>query len=392
MAPVTPQLRHARWAVSALFWLNGATMASMVPRYPQLRDSLNLTNSWFGVAVAIGPVGGLIAGLMVARLLRGRNAGQISAWAQIVQIALMCAVLSAPNPWFFVAALVAMSASDAVTDIGMNAHGLRVEQHYGRAINNSFHAFWSLGAVAGGLIGSVLAGFGVRLFTHGLIVAALLLGANVALRRFLLPGPDHDPEAHAAAPSGRIPPRLLLHLLALGAIAAFGASIEDAGFTWSALYLRDSLGASPAVAGMGVVCVVGAQTIGRFGGDRLVDRLGDRGAARLGAGVATVGMGAALSFPSVWSTLIGLACAGWGVATLVPAAFYTAHHLPGVRPGVGLPIVNWMLRVAFFVGPPIVGRLSDRIDFRTAMAVMPAATLMVLLLSGALAARRTHEA
>lgn len=386
----TPSLdaRRARGAVAALFWLNGATIASLVPRYPLIRDNLDLSNTFFGLAIALGPLGGLVAGLFTSRVMRASTSARVATWAQVGQVLLFCAVLNSPTAWAFAAAIVLMSATDVYTDIAMNAHGMRVQQLYGRSINNSFHAWWSLGAVGGGLLGSFFAGIHLSLAKHALVSAVIMLTINLGLRRFLLTGPD--PEVTEDAPAGkvRIPRNLLLHLVALGLVGAFAASIEDSGFTWSAIYLREGLDASPGLAGLGVVFLVGAQTVGRFTGDRLVDRLGDRGAARLGCGVATVGMALALAFPSVPLTLFGFACAGWGVATIVPAVYYTAHHMPGLPSGAGLTIVNWLLRLAFFVGPPLVGRLSDVVNFRVALLVMPLATAAVVALSGALAAHR----
>lgn len=387
------QARRARAAVATLFWLNGATIASLVPRYPELRDHLELSNTFFGLAIALGPLGGLVAGLLTSRVMRATSSAAVASWAQVGQIILFCVVLNSPTAWVFALSVMLMSATDVYTDIAMNAHGMRVQNLYGRSINNSFHAWWSLGAVSGGALGSLFAGAGLSLPMHALAIGSLMLAINLGLRPFLLKSPDPDVVEESGNPASgvRIPRPLMLQLVALGLVGAFSASIEDSGFTWSALYLRDSLGAEPAVAGMGLVALVGAQTIGRFTGDRLVDRLGDRGAARLGCTVATLGMGLALLVGTIPLTLFGFACAGWGVATIVPAVYYTAHHMPGLPTGAGLSIVNWLLRLAFFVGPPLVGRLSDVVGFRTALAVMPLATAMVLLLSGVLAAHREDE-
>ena len=103
------------------------------------------------------------------------------------------------------------------------------------------------------------------------------------------------------------------------------------------------------------------------------------------------GMALALAFPSIPFTLLGFAAAGWGVATVVPAVFYAGYHIPGLPHGAGLAIVNWLLRFAFLIGPPLVGRISDVVNFRVALLVMPLATLMVVLLSGHLSTGRSHE-
>ena len=77
------------------------------------------------------------------------------------------------------------------------------------------------------------------------------------------------------------------------------------------------------------------QFIGRFFGDRLVDRFGERAVARAGGVVIAVGMGTALAFPSVPTTIAGFAAAGFGIATLIPAAMHGADQLPGCAPGLG---------------------------------------------------------
>ena len=118
-------------------------------------------------------------------------------------------------------------------------------------------------------------------------------------------------------------------------IAIAGAVVEDAGSSWATLYLRDSLGAPGAIAASGYIAMVGFQFVGRMIGDRLVDRFGERAVARAGGLITAAGMGAALAFPSVPGTIAGFAAAGFGVATVVPAAMHGADQLPGLRPGPG---------------------------------------------------------
>lgn len=389
---IPQQYSRARWAVAALFWLNGATMATMLPRYPLIKDNLDLSNTFFGLAIALGPLGGLATGMFTAQAMRRFSSAKVATWAQVAQILCSIIVLTAPNAWLFAFGLFLMSSTDVYTDVAMNAHGLRVQKHYPKSINNSFHGFWSIGAFSGGLLGSLFAGIHLPLWQHALVAAAIMLAINLALRPFLLKGPDVELAEEVAddAPKQKvkIPRAMWPHLVALGMIAAFAAEIEDSGFNWSSLYLRDVLGASPALAGLGLTALVGAQTIGRFTGDKLTDRLGDRNTARLACGIATVAMLAAIAFPSIPMTFIGFALAGWGVATIVPAAYVAGDNAPGLPHGSGLVVVNWILRLAFIVCPPLVGRLGDLVGLRWALMIMPVSTLVVVLLSGHLGGRR----
>ena len=159
--------------------------------------------------------------------------------------------------------------------------------------------------------------------------------------------------------------------------------MEDAGASWSAIYLRDELAAGAALAGLGFVALQSAMTVGRFTGDRLVDRFGQVTVVQVGGALVVAGMGTALAFPSVVGTLAGFAAAGVGVATLVPAAMHAADELPGLPAGVGLTVVSWALRVGFLASPPLVGAISDASSLRLALVGVPLAGVTIVLLARA---------
>jgi MFS family permease len=128
--------------------------------------------------------------------------------------------------------------------------------------------------------------------------------------------------------------------------------------------------------------------VGRLIGDRMVDRFGERAVTRVGGFLAAAGMSAALAFPSVPGTIAGFAAAGLGVATLIPAAMHAADQLPGLRPGTGLTVLTWLMRVGFFGAPLIVGVVADATSLRIGLLSVPIAGLTAVALAGALSARR----
>jgi MFS family permease len=205
---------------------------------------------------------------------------------------------------------------------------------------------------------------------------------------YLLKGPDHDdhPSARVGGGAGA-GIAVYSTLLALVVIAVAGATVEDAGSTWATLYLRDNLGAPGAVAVFGYVALVGFMFIGRLTGDRLVDRFGERSVVRAGGLLSAAGMGAALAFPTVGGTIAGFAAAGLGVATLIPAAMHRADQLPGMRPGSGLTVVTWLMRIGFFGAPLIVGVIADATSLRIGLLSVPVAGVLAVALAGALSRR-----
>ncbi|MEV0808867.1 MFS transporter [Micromonospora sp. NPDC050200] len=403
-AAPTRQARLARAAVAALFLTNGALFANVVPRYPQIKADLGLGNAVLGAALAAFPLGALLAGLLAAAAIRRFRSSRVAALGIVLLAAATLAIPAAPNWIAFGAVLFVVGALDAIVDVAQNAHGLRVQRLYGRSIVNSFHGVWSIGAVLGGLMGAAAAGLHTPLAVHLGISAALFSIVALGAYRFLLPGPE-DAERHAEAPDlaaadGHPAAPSAPHggwrafsgaavrmLAALGVLAACGALVEDAGASWGAIYLSGDLHTSAATAGLAFVALQVAMTVGRLTGDRAVDRFGQRTVVRAGGAISAVGMGAALTVPSVGTALAGFALAGLGVATLVPAAMHTADELPGLPSGTGLTIVSWLLRGGFLLSPPLVGFVADLTSLRVGLLSVVLAGIVTVVLARVLVNR-----
>ena len=362
--------------------------ANLLPRYPEIKADLGLSNAVYGVAVAAFSVGALVTGPTAAVLIRRFRSAPVAVWGSVGIAAFAWLAGVAPSVWTFAGALLVAGGCDAVTDVAQNAHGLRVQRRYGRSIINSFHAVWSAGAILGGAMGAAAIALHVSRGAHLAVSAVVFSVMCLIAYRFLLPGPD-DAAVPAAAPIEMSRARVATYvaLAAVVTIAIADAAIEDAGSSWATLYLRE-LGAPGAIAVFGYIAAVGFQFIGRIVADRLVDRYGQRVVARVGGAIAAVGMGLALAFPSVPSVIAGFAAAGLGVASLIPAAMQRADELPGLKHGTGLTAVTWLMRVGFVCAPMIVGALADAFSLRVGLLTVPVAGIVVIALAGVLARRR----
>lgn len=396
--PASAADRRARVAVSILFLTNGAIFANLLPRYPEIKAELGLSKADLGLAVAAFPFGALVAGLAAGLLIRRfRSSRTAVAGTILTSLGVLLAALS-PSWATLAIALFCAGAMDSVTDVAQNAHGLRVQRRYGRSILNSFHAIWSIGAVLGGLMGAAAISLGMSRTLHLGISAIIFSAAALTCYRFLIPGPERDTvdsaavtvashaqsatRARASSMAGRV-----VLLAALGVIAISNSFVEDSGASWAALYLGDSLGTTASIAAFGFVALTGAQFIGRITGDRMVDQFGQRAVARTGGAIAAIGMGLALAFPTTIGTIAGFAAAGFGIATLIPAVMHTADELPGLKPGTGLAVVSWLMRIGFLMSPPFIGFIADASSLRVALISVPVAGLLIFVLSQVLDGR-----
>lgn len=381
----TLEARRARWGVTLCFVLNGVAWSTLLPRFPEIKRNLEIADFSWGIIIALGPIAGLIIGLFAARLIRRFQSAGVAVITQSLGIMCLNLLGNASSAWMFALGIMLMMSFDSLCDIAMNSHGMRVQKLYRRSILNGFHAWWSVGAVSGGLIGAAAAQFHVWIWLQCL-VASIVFGALALLaRHWMLDGPDPLPEQTEEEKGRRfIPPSLLLRLVALGMLAAAAGLVEDSGASWGAIYMDRMFEVAPFVAGLAFVALQGAQTIGRFTGDALVDRMGRRPAMTLGLAIATVGMGMAVALPNPALTLLGFAAAGWGIATAIPGAMNAGDEMPGLPHGTGLTIVTSLCRVGFLAGPPIIGAVIELTGIRWGLFAVPFAALVGLLLTPAL--------
>lgn len=386
--PPATHVRHARVAVSTLFFLNAVLYANLVPRLPEVKEKLGIGNAELGSAIAAMPLGSLLAGLLAPVLIRRWGSAKVADLGLVGLAASVAALALAPSWLVFAGFMLVVGALDAIVDVAQNAHALRVQRAYGRSILNAMHGLWSVGAVAGGLLGSAAAGLDIPLGLH--LFGSAVVFSLVALvdLRFLLPGPedaerveaDHDHAASRPARLRGVARGTLVLLAILGALAACESFVQDAGSSWSAIFMREEIGTGAAVGGLAFVSLQVAMTIARLVGDRVVDRFGQRRVVRVGGAVTAAGMSLALAYPSVGTAIVGFGLAGLGVATLVPAAMHTADELPGLPHGIGLTVVSWLLRVGFLVSPAIIGLLADVTNLRLALGTVVVAGLVVVVL------------
>ena len=282
-----PPVESAARATYAAFIGSGFAFASWAARIPQVRDALELSPSALGLvllAIAAGSIVALvISGKMVARYGSNRTVGGM-AGLMSVAIAFVALFFDAGVPWLVVG-LFLFGFANGAWDVAMNVQGAAVERGLGRAIMPRFHAGWSVGTVAGALIGAAMVALEVSVTAHLLVVAVVVgVAVIVAVRSFLPDGP-----AEASDSSGgqsvlsfwREPRTLLVGLFVL----AF-AFAEGAGNDWVSVALIDDYGAAPALGTLGFAVFLTAMTAGRWFGPGLLDRYGRVPVVRLSAGIA----------------------------------------------------------------------------------------------------------
>lgn len=362
--------RGSAVAVAVVFFVHGLLFASWAAHIPHVKARLGLSDGTLGLALLGVPVGA-VGALALAAYLVPRFGSR-----RLVQLSLVGYCAAGPVvgltgsvvALFF--ALLAWGAFQGTLDVSMNTQAITVEGAQQRPLMNGMHASWSIGAFAGAGVGALGVAVGVTLSEQLLTLGsvALLVAGWLSTRMLLDAAHSSDQRTE---PTGR---RLSAAALTLGAIAFASMLCEGAAADWSSVYLRDSLGGSAAVAGVGYAAFTLGMVAVRLFGNRLLGRFGAHRVLPALAGAATVGFAAALAAALVPMGIAGFVLLGLGVGTVVPTAFSAAGRLPGIHPGVGVATVSGLGWAGFVCGPPLIGQLADATSLTAALVLVPVLT------------------
>ena len=387
-APPLPAVRFALRATFAAFIGAGFVFAGFASRIPQVRDRLELTPSQLGLVLLALAAGSLLAlplsGLIVHRLGTRRTVTGMSVLCAVGLTVIALGYLH--GVVFVLVGLFLLGFGNGAWDVAMNVQGADVERALGRAIMPRFHAGFSVGTVAGALLGAGMVALSVTVTLHLVLVAVVVaVAVPLLVRRFL---PDlADPEGardEAAESTGfrsqasvftrwREPRTLMVGFVVL----AF-ALAEGSGNDWISVSLIDSYQLSASVGALGFATFLAAMTTMRWFGTPLLDRYGRVAVVRAMAGLATVGL---LLF--VFGTIPPLAFLGavlWGLGAALgfPVGMSAAADDPQAAAG-RVSVVASIGYCAFLAGPPLIGFLGDHVTvLKGLMAVVVVLALAIL--------------
>lgn len=373
LPPAALPVRRARLGVSALFLVNGAFIATVLPRLPLIKAGLGLSNAELGAAVAAMPIGGLLAGGLAGILIHRFGSGRLTVVTGVAYGLVLVAIGLAPSWIALAGAFLLIGALDATMDAAQNAHGIVVQRRYGRSILHAFHGWWSAGTLVGGGAGALAAAAGIPVSIHLGVAGLALAGITLAASRALLPGRDVDVHEEDIEPVRLRDVRRILQLLGpLALIGLLGVMLEDAASTWSSVYLVDVLGSPAGIAAMAYVGYAAAMTAGRLTNDRWVDRWGPVRVARAGGLLAAGGLALVVAAGVAGIGLLaflGFAAVGFGASPLFPIMVDRAASGTGIPPAHGVAIVSWLARAGFVIAPALVGVAADAAGLATAFLI-----------------------
>jgi MFS family permease len=156
----------------------------------------------------------------------------------------------------------------------------------------------------------------------------------------------------------------------LAALALMVMLCEGAANDWSALHLKDVLGAPASTAAFAYGTFAATMTIGRLLADRLVARFGSMPILRYGAASAAVGITIVAVSPWIWAAFAGWGLFGLGLSGCVPQLFSAAGHADPAAAGANVSRVAGLGYVGMLAGPAVIGWLTHLVALNHAFVLL----------------------
>ncbi|AYN44040.1 MFS transporter [Streptomyces dangxiongensis] len=381
-------LRSARTATFVYFILCGTAMGTWVVHIPAIEERVGVSHATLGGLLVLLGVGAFI-GMQAA----GRLTDRLGARIVVPATGVLCsAALALPglsrDPWTLAGALLAFGFCNGCLDVSMNAHAVHVEKAYGRPVMSAFHATFSVGGVLASLAGAATASAGLSpaagmavMGVLGVVIALVSAGA-------LLPAAPTAADTDSVEAAGQAQPadcrRASRRIWLLAALALMVMLCEGAANDWSALHLKDVLGAPASTAAFAYGTFAATMTIGRLLADRLVARFGSMAILRHGAATAAVGITIVAVSPWIWAAFAGWALFGLGLSGCVPQLFSAAGHADPSAAGANVSRVAGLGYVGMLAGPAIIGWLTHLVVLNHAFVLLTLLCAITAMAAGIL--------
>ena len=361
----TGGLTQAFWGVMVAFLVHGLVVSTWVSRIAAMKGALHLGDGTLGLALLGTAIGSLTAIPICGSLVSRYGSRRIAIWTAVGFCLALVPLALARNLASLVAALVVYGVMAGANDVAMNAQAVGTERLLGTPTISRFHAMFSLGGIFGAGMGALLAARGVGTAIHLIVGAGVCLLVAAISARFMV-------ETGSARASTE--PLSIRRLpMALAALSTIGFCIflsEGAIADWTAVYLKQVLGAGDGLAPVGYAVFSAAMAIFRFSGDAITVRLGRAWTIRAGGIIAAGGLALVVLVHSPYWALAGFAAAGAGFSSIIPLVFAAGGRIPGVSEGAGVATVSGLGYLGFLAGPPAIGFISELTSLRAGLFLL----------------------
>ena len=364
--------RQIRIANAAFFFISGFGYTTWASRIPSIQQSLHLNEAQLGAALFAMPIGLMATMPITSRLLANFSSSRIMIIGAVAFNLALGLLGFTSLYWQFITILFFFGSSRNLFNLSINTQSVGVQALYKKSIITTFHGIWSFAGFAGAGVGYLMVYFNVPPTWHLLTVSI----AMCLLAFYALPNTLHQkPEPRERKPIFLLPDKALLKF----ALICFSSmACENVMYDWSGIYIQKAVHASKVTATAGFVIFMIAVTIGRFAGDKLVNKWGIKHVLQNSGILIVSGFVLTIALPYIVPAIIGYAMIGFGVSCMVPLVFSVAGRSKTMSGGPAIAAVSTVGYLGFLLVPPLVGFVAQAANLRWSFAFIALLGLVIV--------------
>ena len=224
-----------------LFFTFGLGIMSWIPRFPEVKEALKLTNGGFGSLISTGALGSLISLLTVGYVVHRIGVKRVLYTASFFLMATLIILTTVDSSLIFFFANIAFGAAISAFHISINAQGFNYQDRTGKFIITQMSGVWGAGALITALISGFLVDR-VSLHLHvGVLTVVIFLIQSVVIKSLA-------PELLKANQDIEVDYKLkeLFSGFSFDRMVSFGLIcaifLEFALSDWAAIYTKEEIG------------------------------------------------------------------------------------------------------------------------------------------------------
>ena len=320
--------------VGLLFFFFAVEIMSWVPRFPEVKANLGLSNGEFGTYLSFGSVGAVLALLSSGHFVHKFGARKVLIISTVTMCLAIGAVVHLQSALIFIFVNIINGASISFFNTALNAQAFHAQDRAGELILSRQHGYWTIGAVATAIFSGFMVEFvGIALHINVLSVVLFFIILSIIKKlgpELIKPSPDDDSDFgfKDLFTSFRID-----YLVSTALVC--GIMVEFATADWSAIYSKETIGVRGSLATIPYILTFTAMIVGRLGQHRITPYVSLEQQIKFGSvigGIGFIGFILASSFlvdhsktAAYICTLIGFAIGGFFSAILSPTLFTAAN-------------------------------------------------------------------
>ena len=332
MKTVSPKVEDK--LLQVLFFVFAIFIMAWVPRFPEVKANLGLSNGQFGTLISTGTLGALASLFLTGHIVHKFGTKIVILANTTLMTLALISIVQTKSSSLFLIFNIALGWGISGYHIAVNAQAFESMSRVKGLTIARLHGMWALGALTTAIISGLVVGhIGLALHVGGISVAMLvIIFISVSRLSPVLIKPNEDEAEH-------LPLRTLITSFRVDWLVSGGllcaVFLEFSTGDWSAIFTKERIGVNAGLAALPYISFMIAMIAGRLGANRITQRFHLHHTVRFlalvgGFGFLTfltiaVHIPASHKHTALAATCVAFIFAGAGSSLMAPT-FYTAGN------------------------------------------------------------------